>query len=156
MTRLAPLAVFLSCPALTFAQGAAPAAVDREAVAKVVAHYADIVHASYQDTLAAARETQASIARLVAAPSAETLAQARKSWLAAREWYGQTEAYRFYGGPIDAEDGPEGQINAWPMDEAYVDGVEDRPDAGIINDRSRPITRELLVEANERGGEENV
>ena len=156
MTRLAPLAVFLSCPALTFAQGAAPPAVDREAVAKVVAHYADIVHASYQDTLAAARETQASIARLVAAPSAETLAQARKSWLAAREWYGQTEAYRFYGGPIDAEDGPEGQINAWPMDEAYVDGVEDRPDAGIINDRSRPITRELLVEANERGGEENV
>jgi putative iron-regulated protein len=122
----------------------------------VASHYAAVVHASYEDTLAAAQEMQSSIARLLAGPSAQALAQARRSWLAARDWYGQTEAFRFYGGPIDDDDGPEGRINAWPMDELYVDGVEDQPDAGIINDRNLPITRDLLIEANERGGEENV
>ena len=127
-----------------------------EAMAKVVAHYAAIVHAGYQDTFDAARDMQAAIARFIAGPSEATLAQARKAWLEAREWYGQTEAFRFYGGPIDADDGPEGRINAWPLDEAYIDGVEDLPGTGIINDPSVPITRELLVEANERGGEENI
>ena len=158
MTRLAPLAVLLSNPGWSLAQapGQAPAAPDPQAVAKVVAHYAAAVHAGYEDTLAAARDLQAAIAGLLAAPSAEALAQARKAWLAAREWYGQTEAFRFYGGPIDGEDGPEGRINAWPMDEAYIDGVADLPEAGIINDRSLPITRDLLIEANERGGEENI
>jgi hypothetical protein len=46
----------------------------------------------------------------------------------ARDVYGQTEVYRFYGGPIDVEPGGlEGQINAWPMDEAYIDYVEGDP-----------------------------
>jgi putative iron-regulated protein len=156
MTTVVPLAVLLPYTVRLQARAASSAKPAADPVGKVVAHYAAIVHASYEDTLAAAQEMQASIERFLAAPSAATLAQARKSWLEAREWYGQTEAYRFYGGPIDDEDGPEGQINAWPMDEAYVDGVEDQPNAGLINDRSQPITRELLVAANERGGEENV
>jgi len=170
MTRLAPLAVLLPASGWSPAQaptgkpaaagpdaaGASAAAPSMDAVARVVSHYAAVVHASYEDTLAAAREMQASIARLLASPSERALAKARKSWLAAREWYGQTEAFRFYGGPIDDDNGPEGRINAWPMDEAYVDGVEDQPDAGIINDRNLPITRDLLIDANERGGEENV
>jgi putative iron-regulated protein len=37
----------------------------------------------------------------------------RNTWLTAREFCGQTEAFRFYGGPIDDNQGPEGQINAW-------------------------------------------
>src|SRR5690606_25723822 len=73
-----------------------------------------------------------------------------------REWYGLTEAFRFYGGPIDAEDGPEGRINAWPLDEAYADGVEGDLEAGIIGDPSSEITAAVLSEQNERGGEENV
>jgi putative iron-regulated protein len=67
--------------------------------------------------------------------------------------------YRFYDGPIDNPDnGPEGQINAWPMDEAYVDYVEDDPEAGIINDTKGvpEITRDVIVEANEEGGETNI
>ena len=50
---------------------------------------------------------------------------AKEAWLNARDDYGPTEAFRFYDGPIDNPDyGPEGQINAWPMDEAYVDYVD--------------------------------
>ena len=49
----------------------------------------------------------------------------------ARDDYIVTEPFRFYGGPIDdPKDGPEGQINAWPMDEAYVDYVAGNPNAG--------------------------
>jgi putative iron-regulated protein len=132
------------------AQTAAPAP------AEVVRHHAALVHASYEDTLAAARRLQQAVVAFNAAPSADTLAAARKAWLDAREWYGQTEAYRFYGGPIDDDKGPEGRLNAWPMDEAYVDGVKGKPSAGLVNNRKLAITKKSLSAANERGGEENI
>lgn len=122
----------------------------------VVAHYAALVEAGYQDALAGALDLQQAIAAFAARPSAAGLEAARKSWLAAREWYGQTEAFRFYGGPIDDDHGPEGRMNAWPIDEAYVDGVEGRPGVGLINDRKLSITKANLARYNERGGEENV
>lgn len=132
---------------------AAAAAVDHKAVA---AHYAALVHASYADTLAAAKDLQAAIAEFTKAPSAEGLNKARKAWLDAREFYGQTEAFRFYGGPIDDNKGPEGQINAWPLDEAYVDYVTGKPNAGMVNNAKFKITKAALAKANERGGEENI
>lgn len=132
---------------------AAASAVDAKAVA---AHYAALVHASYSDTLAAAKDMQAAIAAFVAAPSAEGLEKARKAWLEGREFYGQTEAFRFYGGPIDDAKGPEGQINAWPLDEAYVDYVTGKPKAGLVNTPKFKITKAALAKANERGGEENI
>jgi putative iron-regulated protein len=134
----------------------APAAAAQVDAAAVAQHYAVIVHASYTDTLDAARAMQRAVAAFVKAPSAETLEAARKSWLAARELYGQTEAYRFYGGPIDDEHGPEGRLNSWPMDEAYVDGVQGKPTSGIVNDRRQPLTKAALSKLNERGGEENI
>lgn len=132
------------------AQSAAPTAAD------VARHHATLVHASYEDTLAAARRLQQAVATFNAAPTADTLAAARKAWLDAREWYGQTEAFRFYGGPIDDDQGPEGRINAWPMDEAYVDAVQGKPNAGLINNRKLAINKRSLAAANERGGEENI
>ncbi|WP_137920416.1 imelysin family protein [Hydrogenophaga sp. 2FB] len=147
----------LSAPA--HAQGAAPAAASAPAAATyatVATHYAALVHANYSDTLAAAQEMQTAIKAFVAAPSADGLAAARKAWLGAREFYGQTEAFRFYGGPIDDDKGPEGQINAWPLDEAYVDYVQGKPKAGLINDAKFKITKTNLAKFNERGGEENI
>lgn len=124
--------------------------------AAVAGHYAALVHANYSDTLAAAKDMQAAIAALVKVPSAEGMQQARDTWLAAREFYGQTEAFRFYGGPIDDNKGPEGRINAWPMDEAYVDYVQGKPKAGMVNNPKLKITKAALIKANERGGEENI
>ena len=131
----------------------APTAVDHKAVAQ---HHATLVHASYSDTLAAAQDMQTAIATFLKAPSAEGLDKARQAWREARGFYGQTEAFRFYGGPIDDENGPEGQINAWPLDEAYVDYVEGKPKAGLVNNTKVRITKAALVKANERGGEENI
>ena len=122
----------------------------------VAAHYATLVHANYADTLDASKAMQAAVHAFTAQPSAETLAAARKTWLAAREFYGQTEAFRFYGGPIDNDNGPEGRLNAWPMDESFVDSVEGKPNAGLINNRKFVINAKNLMAQNERGGEENI
>lgn len=119
--------------------------------------YADIVHATYADSLAAAIALDAAIDGFLDTRDAEGLQAARDAWLAAREPYLQSEVFRFYGGPIDDEvDGPEGMINAWPLDEAYIDGVADDPTAGIVNDTAEMITADNLAALNEQGGEENI
>lgn len=151
--RLLIMVIILSMSISVFAQD------DVEALqADAVSTYADIVYASYADSLATATDLNDALVAFVADPSEETLANAQSAWLTARDVYGQTEAYRFYGGPIDDADGPEGQINAWPMDESYVDYVEGAPSAGIINNPTDylEITRDLLISLNEEGGEENV
>lgn len=128
-------------------------AVNNNAVA---AHYAHLVHTNYADTLTSAQTMRTAIQTFTAQPSAETLAQARKTWLAAREFYGQTEAFRFYGGPVDNDNGPEGRINAWPMDESFVDSVDGKPNSGLVNNRKFVINKKNLSAQNERGGEENI
>ena len=125
----------------------------------VVEHYADGVHHTYELSLNSAKIMRQSIRTFLNDPTAARLEAAKRAWLTARDDYGPTEAYRFYDGPIDNEaNGPEGQLNAWPMDESYVDYVAGNPDAGIINmvDEYPEITPELLIELNEAGGEENV
>ena len=126
---------------------------------EVVANYAQLVHESYRMSLESATDMDAAIDAFVADPTTDTLAAAKDAWLAARDDYGPTEAFRFYGGPIDdEEDGVEGLINAWPLDEAYIDYVEGVPDSGIVNmpDEYPAIDAELLVSLNEEGGEANI
>jgi putative iron-regulated protein len=133
------IALALMTASVAHAQATVPA---------VVSHHAALVHANYEDTLNAAKALQQAVASFAAQPSAARLQAARKAWLDAREWYGQTEAFRFYGGPIDDANGPEGRINAWPMDESFVDR--------LIENRKVAITKKTLAAQNERGGEENI
>lgn len=158
--RFARLFVFALLSALLLIGGVAAQESEELTTVKqeFVETYAAIVLASYEDSLELAVELNEAIDTFLTEPSEETLEAARAAWLAAQEPYGQTEAYRFYGGPIDDEDGPEGLLNAWPLDEAYVDYVEGAPDAGIINNvEDYPeITRELLIDLNENGAEENI
>ena len=127
--------------------------------ASVVENYAAGAYSSYARSLTSAQAMDAAIDNFLAAPSQPRLDAAKRAWLLARDDYGVTEIYRFYDGPIDNEEtGPEGLINAWPMDEAYVDYVEGNPNAGIINnpDEFPTIDADLLVSLNEEGGEENI
>jgi putative iron-regulated protein len=124
--------------------------------ASVVRNYAELVSANYQDVLTSALSLQKAIKAFTAAPSAQGLDNAKKAWLAAREFYGQTEAFRFYSGPIDDDKGPEGRLNAWPLDESYIDSVAGKPKAGIVNNRKITINKATLAKLNERGGEENI
>ena len=152
----------LSVPVAAQTAGAASTATAPTAQASTVnnnavaAHYAHLVHTNYADTLASAQTLRTAIQAFTAQPSVETLAQARKTWLAAREFYGQTEAFRFYGGPVDNDNGPEGRINAWPMDESFVDSVDGKPNSGLVNNRKFAINKKSLSAQNERGGEENI
>jgi putative iron-regulated protein len=125
----------------------------------VLRQYATNVRAGYAASLEKARVLKTAIDAFVAAPSQATLDAARAAWIAAREPYGRTEAYRFYGGPIDDEkDGPEGRINGWPLDENVVDYTKDDPNAGIINHLTEfpTIDVALVRDENEKGGEKNI
>jgi putative iron-regulated protein len=142
-----------------FACGGDDSGSEDASLEDAIVTYANGVHASYQASLTSAQAMDVAIDAFVAAPAAATLQAAKDAWLAARDDYGPTEAFRFYGGPIDNEtDGPEGLINAWPMDEAYVDYVEGDPDAGIINDVAGypTIDATVLTELNEADGETNI
>jgi putative iron-regulated protein len=124
---------------------------------EAIAHYADLVHKSYEDALTGAEELDAAVEWFLANPSEDTLGDAREAWRDSREPYLQTEVYRFYDGPIDnSDDGPEGLINAWPLDEAYIDYVKGDESAGIVNDTEVEIDGETLEGLNEQGGEANI
>lgn len=134
-------------------------------VEPVIENYADIALAMYEDALTDAKEMDQAINEFVENPSESTLQAAKQSWLSARETYGQTEALRFYGGPIDDEDGPEAQLNAWPLDESYIDYVVEPANgeiesngANIINSPGEfpEIDKEMIASLNEQGGETNV
>ena len=129
----------------------------------VVAAYGDLVLATYEDTLAATQALDRAVDELIAHPSEQTLEEARKRWREARVPYGYSEAFRFYAGPIDGADGPEPQINGWPLDENHIDAVQldsynAAPGLNIIGDaKSFPeITPELIAAQNEAGGEKNI
>ena len=124
----------------------------------VVNSYADHVFKSYSEVLAQTETLKTRIDEFLKAPSASTLQAAKDQWTAAREKYSRTEVFRFYGGPIDGENGPEGAINAWPLDEAYIDYVRGASNSGIINDKATypTITAELLRSLNEKDGEKNI
>jgi putative iron-regulated protein len=131
------------------AQGPDPALRER-----VVQRHAGLAHESYRAAADGARRLQAAIESLVAAPTPAALQAAREAWRAARVPYTRSEAFRFYGGPIDAL---EPAINAWPVDESYIDYVVGAPSAGIINDEAAPpITAAVLRALNEREGEKNI
>jgi putative iron-regulated protein len=138
------------------AHGSSHQAQQSDAVKAVIETYATMVHASYEDAYQDAQALQAALQAFVRQPSPPTLEAAKNAWKQARLPYGQTEVYRFYAGPIDDADGPEGRVNAWPLDESYVDYVRGNPNAGMINDPTIPITKEQLTALNEAGGEENI
>lgn len=111
---------------------------DPERIGQVLETNADIAFAAYSDSVATARALKTAIEALIASPSQATLEAARNAWLVAREPYGQTEVYRFRASPIDdtnynpadGEDGPEGDINAWPLGEGLIDYVVTGSDFG--------------------------
>lgn len=121
-------------------------------------NYAKIVYASYQDSHTLAVTLKEAIDAFVANPTQIGLDAAKTAWLAAREPYGQTEAYRFASGPIDTGvNQVEGLLNAWPLDESfidyvsYLDGQDGDLSLNVINnlDGYPEITKEVLRGLNE-------
>ena len=152
---------------------AAPATagtLDETAAKAVVAHYADMVHATFSDALSTAQNLQKAVDAFLAAPSDATLKTARDAWIASRPSYLQSETYRFGNTLIDDW---EGQVNAWPLDEGLIDYTDKSYEhalgnpggtANIIANTQiqvgedkvdvKDITAEKLASLNELGGSE--
>lgn len=143
--------------------------------------YANIALANYTDALNDALALNTAIDSFVASPETTTLEAAKNAWKNARVSYGTTEIFRLADGPIDAEDGfastfgaPEGQLNAWPLDENMIDYTTDASGAitsgniidtvGVFTPSGTEassvdvtnITKETLSALNENGGDANV
>jgi putative iron-regulated protein len=149
LRRLRPLACCALLLQLSPAQGDANPARD------VVAAHAAWCHATYDRCVHDAEQLVARIDALLADPTFDTLTAARRAWLTARDVYCRTEVLRFHDGPIEPI---EPCLNAWPIDEAWIDYVAGQPNAGIVNDPVHypALTAAVLQLANERGGEANV
>ncbi len=139
-TKLWALAVFMCATSCSSDSSDSSDAAIR---ASVVGNYAENTYQSYLQSLNTAKHLQSAVNAFVASPSEGTLEVAKRRWLEARQVYGQTEAHRFYDGPIDdPEHGPEGKINPWPLDESFIDG--------IINDSEHyaELTPSILADLN--------
>jgi len=145
---------------------------------EVISNYSDLALLNYNDSLQGARALKSEIAKFVKlAKKGSKLASkqydiVKKTWsLEARMPYGQSEIFRFYNGPIDFEpiddgvttylesinfEGVEGLMNAWPLDEIYIDYVKEDSTAGLVNNRNIKLTKDVLVSMNEREGEKNI
>lgn len=125
---------------------------------EVIANYADIAYANYKAAYDDAVVLETAINTFTDSPTQANFDAAKDKWKQSRESYGTTEAFRFANGPIDDENGPESLMNAWPLDENYIDYVEGASSSGIINDPiTFPIIDKAFLEAqNENGGEKNI
>jgi putative iron-regulated protein len=123
---------------------------------------AAITTRAYDRALAGAESLESAVTRFLETPSETTLRAARDAWRTSREGYEPTEVFRFSDGPIDGDsaiagrEGPENRINAWPVDEAYLDSVAGSPRGGIIPQLSIPMDRETLVRAHGSRDESEV
>lgn len=116
----------------------------------VVKSYGQLASAMMEDAVTSANAMVDSIREMNSNPSRDSLAKARVAWLKARKFYLPTEALRFYGSPIDDDDGPEKQINSWPLDEQAIEEI-------VRDEKSYPdLTSEVLSELNQVGGDKNV
>lgn len=137
---------------------------------QVVEHYADIAHAVFSDALSTAKTLDDSIESFLDAPSEQTLAQVKQTWIDARVPYQQSEVFRFGNAVVDDW---EGQLNAWPLDEGLIDYVDadyqyelgnEGAIANIVANRQltigantldvTEITPKLIADLNEVGGSE--
>jgi len=128
--------------------------------AAVLKTNADIAYAAYSDSLISAKALKKALVAFVAAPTDKSFADAKQAWLDAREPYGQTEVYRFRVGPIDAlkadgslgdeGDGPEGNINAWPLGEGIIDYVATSPkvDGDAFGENGRAISSNMIADSS--------
>lgn len=109
-------------------------------VREIIQTYANIAEAAYSDSMTTAKALQMSIAKLAAAPSEQTLAAARKAWIAARVPYQQTEVFRFGNKIVDNW---EGRVNSWPLDEGLIDYVH--KDYGTASDENQLYAANVIA-----------
>jgi uncharacterized iron-regulated protein len=119
---------------------------DRSPAEEVAEHYLVQAHNRYAESLEAAKRLFETLRTLVASPSEASHAAAKAAWIEAHRIYSRTEVLRFGNPNVDAW---ETRVNAWPVDEGFLDYVSPRyfyeggespraiqPDRRRLSDRS--------------------
>ena len=148
----ARIVVLAAATTLSFASLAGSSQAEPPTAGAVLSHYADMAQAMYGDAYRAAIDLKAAVETLIAEPSTETLAAARKAWIDARPWYQQTEGFRF-GNPL--VDDWEGKVNAWPLDEGLIDYV-DRGTYGDTSDENPLYVANVIANPTLKVGNDEV
>ena len=130
------LTLFVS--SLTFGQAAQETSDSQQSAARIGQHYVEQARSRYADSLATARELLKAVNALTSKPSPETHRQAKDAWIRAHSIYSQTEVFRFGNPNVDQW---ESKVNAWPMDEGFVDYVV----APYVHDPGNPHGKENLI-----------
>ncbi len=128
-----------------------------EVAFQALSNYADLGWEMYSDAVREVIRFNMAIYAFRKDPGPDTFEEAKRLWVEARKVYGRTEAFRFSDTPIDELE-LEILINAWPIDESYIDYTRDDPESGIINQLEAypKINSVVLPRLNEKGGEANV
>lgn len=131
---------------------------DSSSKREVIVNYTSLVYENYLQAYNDAVALETAINSFTANPSQVLFDDAKSAWKTARESYGTTEAFRFIDGPIDDANGPEAFLNAWPLDENFIDYVDGAANSGIINNSTDypTLSKTLLESLNEDGGEKNI
>jgi len=124
--------------------------------------YAKIAFLNYSDAYKDAQVLHTKIVVFLQDPNETSFEAAKAAWLKSRISYGQSEVFRFYGGPIDFIDatrrikGPETRLNSWPINESYIDYTEDNPHSGIVNNLNIPIRKGSLSKAHQKNNKSQI
>lgn len=146
-------------------------AIQAQTYNEIAEHYAELASATYQDSLALTEQLASKIDLFLADPNNTTLISSKQAWTDARKVYGLTEVFRFSHPVVDEW---EPQVNAWPLDEGFIDYVDasnyyfelgnpvgqanmvatDAIQLGTETISTKPYTTALLASLNEIGGTE--
>lgn len=167
-----------ACGSSSTAPSSGPSAEEKRAV---VNHYADIALAVFESARDDAQDLNDALASFLTNPTTASLEAAKSAYVVARSSYQQSEVLRFdeafvsnapdSDGGLASVDSWEGQLNAWPLDEALIDYVDGdysgaSPDGGgnivastslVVNGETvdtSSIDKNLLISLNEIGGSE--
>jgi len=108
---------------------------------KVADHYIVLAHERYQDSRDVARQLTESIKAFVRNPSEETHSTAKNAWIKAHSVYSHTEVFRFGNPNVDEW---EMRVNAWPMDEGFLDYVS----PSYVADEGNPHALQNLIDSS--------
>lgn len=160
--------VALSLAFLSISAQAVPSDSELSAVGE---RYLELASVSFTAARDEALVLQAAINTFLSQPTTENLQSAKSAWSAARKPYAEIEAFRFGNAVVDDW---EPQLNAWPLDEGFIDYVDQGSyfyelgnpvgQANLIANTSlsfgpqvldlTDLTSELLASLNELGGTE--
>ncbi|MCB9993216.1 MAG: hypothetical protein H6873_06125 [Hyphomicrobiaceae bacterium] len=113
----------LACAAIAAGSAfvALPPAIAQESeTAKVVAHFADLALATYQDAVSSAETLKDDVSNLLREPTQDNFDKVHESWQTARIVYKQAELFRYASAQMaDLSH----RVDAHPIDEGFLDYV---------------------------------